>query len=180
MHLSPLHEALETGSHVSVVGCCSINGCDGMHTTCAARQARRPPLGTGGDLVICTAKIAWYGTDQGSIRAWEYSIFSKRLVKGLRTAQANQKRDRQREIVVGTLMDGDVRCEEALFIDRVASRPTEIEILCLSISPYLHIGMLCRRFGKQLAVIIEPALPFVGHAATSAAAFTVGMGLSQV
>ncbi|CAL5230013.1 g13455 [Coccomyxa viridis] len=36
-----------------------------------------------------------------------------------------------------------------------------------------------RRFGKQLAVIIEPALPFVGHAATSAAAFTVGMGLSQ-
>lgn len=41
-------------------------------------------------------------------------------------------------------------------------------------------SMRCRRFGKQLAVIIEPALPFVGHAATSAAAFTVGMGISQV
>ena len=46
--------------------------------------------------------------------------------------------------------------------------------------PSLHVSMLRRRFGKQLAVIIEPALPFVGHAATSAAAFTVGMGLSQV
>ena len=40
--------------------------------------------------------------------------------------------------------------------------------------------LLRRQFGRQLATVIEPALPFVGHAATSAAAFTVGMGISQV
>ena len=39
---------------------------------------------------------------------------------------------------------------------------------------------MSRRLGKQLATIVEPALPFVGHAATSAAAFSVGMGVSQV
>ena len=40
--------------------------------------------------------------------------------------------------------------------------------------------LLRRQFGGQLATVIEPALPFVGHAAASAAAFTVGMGISQV
>ena len=40
--------------------------------------------------------------------------------------------------------------------------------------------LLRRQFGRQLATVIEPALPFVGYAAASAAAFTVGMGISQV
>jgi hypothetical protein len=38
----------------------------------------------------------------------------------------------------------------------------------------------CRLSSHEVLSVFEPAFPFIGHAFTSAAAFTVGLGLTQV
>ena len=105
-----------------------------------------------------------------------------RSLVGLSGGFPFSRRRRHIHIPCTIRMNGDARCE---IPNNFASRGCQLcrstlqYVLCC-FGQFVSRLLLCRRFGKQLATIVEPALPFVGHAATSAAAFTVGMGISQV